>query len=251
MSLAALGVGVRIADAVLVTDADLVLVPGTLTAVVGPNGAGKSTLLSVLCGDRSPTTGTATLHGRTVRDHPAADLARRRAVLPQDHAVRFAFSVAEVVAMGRAPHPPNPDLDQTVVRAAMTTAEVGHLATRDVQSLSGGEMARTALARVLTQDTPVVLLDEPTAALDLRHQEQLMGVTRDLARAGACVVVVVHDLNLAASYADRIVMMADGAIVADGTPDEVLTAKRISDVYGQPVQVLRHPTRDRPLVVAV
>jgi iron complex transport system ATP-binding protein len=167
----------------------------------------------------------------------------------QEHAVRFAFSVEEVVAMGRLPHPPDPAADAALVASAMDTADVAHLAQRDVQTLSGGEAARTVFARVLAQATPVLLLDEPTAALDLRHQETLLRRARGLADAGACVIVVLHDLNLAAGYSDRIVMLADGRVAADGSPREVLTQATIERVYRQAVRVIPHPTRDVPLVV--
>ncbi len=229
---------------------DLALQAGTLTALVGPNGAGKSTLLALLAGDAEPDVGKATLHGRALADWPVRELALQRAVMAQDHAVHFAFSVREVVAMGRLPHPPQPRQDAEIVEAALLEVDVAALAGRDVQTLSGGEAARTSLARALAQQTPVLLLDEPTAALDLRHQERTLRSARELAAHGRCVVVVLHDLNLASAYADRIVMLCDGRIAADGSPREVLTCEIIGKVYGQPVQVIEHPTRGVPLVVA-
>ncbi|RZL87584.1 MAG: ATP-binding cassette domain-containing protein, partial [Variovorax sp.] len=178
---------------------------GDLLALVGPNGAGKSTLLSLAAGDQRPTAGSVDLHGRPIHQWKIAELARERSVLPQDHAVRFAFTVREVVAMGRLPHPPKPAQDAAIVEAALATADVVPLQQRDVQSLSGGEAARTGFARVLAQQTPLILLDEPTAALDLQHQERVLRSARALTREGACVIAVLHDLNLAAAYADRIV----------------------------------------------
>ena len=243
------GVGFRVDGHAILDDVRLHAVPGQLTALLGPNGAGKSTLLAIAAGDLRPTSGTVSLAGRALRDWPARALARRRAVMPQDHAVRFGFGVREVVAMGRLPHPPDPDADARIVDESMAAADVAALATRDVQTLSGGESARTTFARVLAQRTPLLLLDEPTAALDLHHQERLMRAIRALAADGACVLVVLHDLNLAARHADRIVLLDRGRIAADGTPHDVLRADVIERVYRQRVSVLPHPARDIPLVV--
>ena len=233
----------------LVDSVSLDFQPGTLTALVGPNGAGKSTLLSLIAADHAPTRGSVMLQDRAIGDWRVRDLARVRSVLPQDHAVRFAFSVREVVSMGRLPHPPDPARDEAIVNTALADADVTHLAQRDVQSLSGGEAARTGFARVLTQQTPLVLLDEPTAALDLKHQEALMRSVQALTRSGTCVIAVLHDLNLAAAYADRIVMLSGGRVAGDGTPREVLTRERIEQIYGQTVTVIPHPTRPIPLIV--
>lgn len=241
---------VRIDGRAILDDVDLRFARGTLTALVGPNGAGKSTLLAVASGDLVPAAGHVRLAGAPLRDWKARALARERSVLPQDHAVRFAFSVREVVAMGRLPHPPAPAEDTRIAEAAMATADIVHLAGRDVQTLSGGEASRTAFARVLAQSTPVVFLDEPTAALDLQHQEAVLRTARQLADDGACVIVVLHDLNLAAGHADRIVMLQHGRVAADGSPREVLTRETIERVYRQPVLVLEHPTRGVPLVVS-
>ena len=244
-------VGFAINGKLLVEGVSLDFTPGTLTALVGPNGAGKSTLLALAAGDHAATHGSVVLHGKPIGSWRARELARERAVMPQDHAVRFAFSVEEVVAMGRLPHPPDPERDQKIVEASMATADVSAMAQRDVQSLSGGESARTAFARVLTQQTPLILLDEPTAALDLHHQETLLRSMRKLADAGHCVIAVLHDLNLAAAYADRVVMLKRGRVAADGTPREVLTGERIRQIYGQPVTVIEHPTRSIPLIVTI
>jgi iron complex transport system ATP-binding protein len=233
----------------ILADVELVFEPGTLTALVGPNGAGKSTLLGVACGDLRPDSGEVLLAGRPLSALGAGALARQRAVMPQEHAVRFAFSVEEVVAMGRLPHPPAPAEDARHVEAALDAAELQVLRQREVQQLSGGESARTTFARVLAQDTPLLFLDEPTAALDLRHQERTLRSVRALADRGACVIVVLHDLNLAAGHADRIVLLERGRVAADGTPREVLTEATLRRVYQQDVLVLQHPRRPVPLVV--
>lgn len=243
------GVGLRYGEREILHDITLGFSPGTLTALVGPNGAGKSTLLAVAAGDVAADAGRVILHDQPIAHWKAQALARERAVMPQDHAVRFAFTVDEVVAMGRLPHPADPARDAALIESALDKAEMQGLRTREVRTLSGGEAARATFARVLTQDTPLLLLDEPTAALDLRHQERTLRAVRELANNGACVIVVVHDLNLAAGYADRIVLLEQGRVAADGTPDEVLTREHIERVYHQPVLVLRHPQRDVPLVV--
>ncbi|WP_129135353.1 heme ABC transporter ATP-binding protein [Luteimonas sp. YGD11-2] len=234
---------------VIVDHVDLRFAPGTLTALVGPNGAGKSSLLSLAAGDRRPSEGLVSVGGRALPEWRVRELARERAVMPQDHSVRFGFGVREVVAMGRLPHDSDPARDDDIVEASLATADLLALTERNVQTLSGGEAARTAFARVLAQDTPVVLLDEPTAALDLHHQERLLQHARRLADDGACVLAVLHDLNLASAYSDRIVMLCEGRVVADGTPREVLQRETIERVYRQPVLVIEHPTRGVPLVL--
>lgn len=224
--------------------------PGEVIALVGPNGAGKSTLFGVLSGDLKPSHGTSLLDERPLSDFSLKELARRRAVLPQDHLVRFSYSVEEIVGLARLSHETTPEQDTAIVSDAIGDVELQGMRRRDVQTLSGGEMARAAFARVLAQTTPIVLLDEPTAALDLRHQETLLKRVRQLKEQHACVIAVLHDLNLAAAYADRIVVLADGQVTADGPPQEVLTAELISEVYRQQVIVSQHPTRRCPLVLA-
>ncbi len=228
----------------LLADIDLDVRTGEVIAVVGPNGAGKSTLLSVLAGDLHPDRGEVTLFGAPIRSWNAGDAARRRAVLPQQVTVSFPFTVQEIVAMGRAPwaRTPHRSDDANVILRAMEQADITTLADRTFPTLSGGEKARVALARVLAQQAPVLLLDEPTAALDIRHQELVLGVARHQAdKMGAAVVAVLHDLGLAAAYADRIVVLHAGRIAATGPPSEVLTSELLSDVYQHPVDVLPHP----------
>lgn len=243
------GVGVRRDGRQILDGIDLAFAPGTLTALVGPNGAGKSTLLAVACADLVADQGQVRLRGAALQTLRPQALARERAVMPQDHAIRFAFSVEEVVAMGRLPHPADAARDHAKVGAALDAAELQALRLRDVQQLSGGEAARTTFARVLAQDTPLLLLDEPTAALDLRHQERTLRTVRGLADAGACAIVVLHDLNLAAGHADRIVLLERGRVAADGTPAQVLTEPTLRRVYQQDVVVMPHPRRPVPLVV--
>jgi iron complex transport system ATP-binding protein len=245
------GVSARRCRREVLRDVDLDVVAGEVLAVVGPNGAGKSTLLAVLAGDVAPCGGDALLDERPLSEWTAGELALRRAVLPQQSAPAFGFSVRDVVRMGRAPwrQLAAPGEDNAHVDAALATAEVEHLADRPVNALSGGEQARVGLARVLAQDTAVVLLDEPTAALDLRHSEEVLRHTCSLAAAGRAVVAVLHDLDLAAAYGDRIALVADGRLTACGRPDDVLTRALLSEVYGCPVDVVPDPRTGRPLVL--
>ncbi|WP_448852201.1 heme ABC transporter ATP-binding protein [Corynebacterium sp. 335C] len=239
------------ANRTILDGVDVAVRAGEVTALLGPNGAGKSTLFGVLSGDITPDAGEVLLGGRDIGSFRPRELALRRAVLPQDHVVRFSYSVEEIVRLARLSHRPDREADDRIVAASLDAVEMGHMAARDVQTLSGGEMGRAAFARVLAQTAPVVLLDEPTAALDLRHQEAVLRAARTLRDAGTCVVVVLHDLNLAAAYADRILLLEDGRIAADGAPADVLTAPTIRRLYHQPVTVVEHPTRGCPLVITV
>lgn len=251
MSLRAEGVTVELAGRRVVEDVDLEVPAGEVVALVGPNGAGKSTLLSVLSGERSPTAGRVFLDGRPIREIESLELARLRAVLTQDNAVSFPFLVGQVVEMGRSPWIRTGDHEQdtSVIADALERTDVSHLLGRRFTQLSGGERARVSLARVLAQDTPYVLLDEPTAALDLRHQEDVLRIARELAMEGRAVVVVLHDLSLAGAYADRVALLENGRLRALGTPLEVLTEQLVSEVYRVPVEIL---VRDgRPLVLPV
>jgi iron complex transport system ATP-binding protein len=237
----------------LVLDAiDLEVRHGEVLALIGPNGAGKSTLLAVMAGDLAPSTGTVHLAGREVRRYRSRELARRRSVMPQHPSVLFPFTVGEVIRMGREPWrgTDQASSDDRLVAEASAAAGVTHLLGREVTALSGGEQARVALARVLAQDTGVVLLDEPTASLDLRHQQEVARLVGQLAAENRAVVIVVHDLHLAAAVADRVALLDRGRLRAVGSPWEVLTAQLISEVYECEVSVLVDPDRSIPLVIA-
>ncbi len=248
-ALAASGVTVELDGRPVLRDVSVAVSGGEVLALVGPNGAGKSTLLAVLSGERHPDAGRVTLDGRAIGSFGAMELARRRAVLTQENALSFPFRVLEVVQMGRSPWTRTADLadDTAAVSDAMALADVTHLAHRRFTELSGGERARVSLARVLAQRTDIVFLDEPTAALDLRHQEDVLRIARELAAAGRAVVVVVHDLSLAGAVADRVGLLSAGALVADGPPVDVLTADRIGAVYGLDVDIV--DVAGRPVVV--
>lgn len=245
------GIAVELDDQQVLDDVSVDILSGEVLALVGPNGAGKSTLLRVLSGELDPTGGDVTYGQRPVARIPAAELARLRSVLTQENTVSFPFRVSEVVAMGRAPWAREPEGrdDVAAVAEAMDAADIAHLAARRYTQLSGGEKARVSLARVLAQRTPVVFLDEPTASLDLRHQEEVMRIARSLAERGKAVVVVLHDLSLASAYADRMALIATGRLDSIGTPAEVLTEERVERVYGLPVEL--HLVAGRPVVVPV
>lgn len=245
------GVSCRMGGAQILDDVTLDIPYGRVLALVGPNGAGKSTLLGILTRDVAPSAGEVDLDRRPLREWSARELSRARAVLLQANHVAFSFRAADVVEMGRAPWigTDRSAADERLIAQAMERTDVAHLAARAYPSLSGGEKARVSLARVLAQDTAVVLLDEPTAALDLRHQEDVLRIARELAGAGRAVVVVLHDLSLAAAYADDVAILDRGRLVATGEPSAVFTEERIEAVYGTPVRVLADPDTRRPVVV--
>lgn len=225
---------------------------GEVLALVGPNGAGKSTLLAALAGEITPQSGEAEIFGQASNRYRPKALALKRATLLQSNEVSFPFLVTDVVRMGRNPWSGSDDDadDDQIVRQAMEDAGVLHLAKRRFNELSGGERARVSLARVLAQSTPLLLLDEPTAALDLHHQDRVMRLIRQVANRGRAVVVVVHDLSLAAAYADRVALIVEGEIDAIGAPRDVLTEDRLRRVYDIPLRVVDSPD-GHPIVVPV
>lgn len=239
MSIVVEALTVRRGGRAVVRDLGFTVEAGTCTAVVGPNGSGKSTLLAALAGDLPAEADKLLVSGGHVSDTDAQS--RLRAVMTQQTTVAFGFTVREVVRMGRAPWSGTQwaDQDDDAVEQAVRLADISHLMDRGVQQLSGGELARVAFARVLAQRTPVLLLDEPTAALDLRHQVEVLGTVRRRADRGASVLVVLHDLSLAASVADQVLVMADGQMAALGPPDEILDPELLTEVYGVGVEVLR------------
>lgn len=223
------------------------LLPGELSILVGPNGAGKSSLMRVFSGEWSATKGSARLWGREVGTMPGRLRAKRLAVLPQASATAFPMVVSDVVLLGRYPHtlgsPTGRDLEAAAV--AMERTGVMHLEDRDYGTLSGGEQQRVQIARVLAQldglERPVALFDEPVASLDIAHQQRCLSVARALARQGAAVLVSVHDLNLALTYADRVWVMAGGELVAEGAPEQVCCPEVLWSVFGVQAERLTRP----------
>nr|WP_083467064.1 heme ABC transporter ATP-binding protein [Kibdelosporangium sp. MJ126-NF4]CEL20538.1 Heme ABC transporter, ATPase component HmuV [Kibdelosporangium sp. MJ126-NF4]CTQ89449.1 Heme ABC transporter, ATPase component HmuV [Kibdelosporangium sp. MJ126-NF4] len=243
------GVTVHLGGRPVLDDVSLDLRAGEVLALVGPNGSGKSTLLSAIAGDITPDAGVVWIDRRPLAEWSTMDLARRRAVLPQRITLSFPFTVGEVVRMGRAPWGEGDEDDDAVVAEVMALTETTEFEQRNFNSLSGGEQARAALARVLAQQTGIVLLDEPTAALDLKHAESVLGIARQRASVGDAVLVVLHDLGVAAAHADRIAVLSNGQVVADGPPAEVLTEDLLSEVYHHRVEVFAHPRTGRPVVM--
>jgi len=245
--------------ATLLDGVSLTLEPGELVAVVGPNGAGKSTLLKNLCGEWVPERGAVSLNGRRLSNWPHKARARRLAVLPQHTALNFPFRVEDVVLMGRSPHVVGGenDRDREIVRQALVTADIEHLKDRIYTHLSGGERQRVHLARVLSQvwessstQPCYLLLDEPTSALDLAHQHRLMDILHDWANRKSCgVLIILHDLNLAASYADRVCVLKSGRLMGEGSPAKILCPDLIGEVYQVAVSTMPHPRINDRIVV--
>lgn len=237
----------------VLADVSLTLQSGELVAVLGINGSGKSTLLATLAGEIDPVAGEVRLHREALSQMAPTARAQRLAMLPQASTLAFGFRVCEVVALGRLPHRSGNAVDQQVVAEALAQADISHLAQRNYLSLSGGERQRVHLARVLAQiwdvPQPCLILDEPTAALDIAHQHLALEAARQLTQRGGGVLVALHDLNLAARYADRVILLADGQVAALGTPWEVLQAERIQRVFGLRALVRQHPTEDCPLII--
>ena len=239
----------------VLADVTLDLKPGEVLGVLGPNGAGKSTLLGALCAQLHPDEGQVWLDDRELKDWQGAQRAQRLAVLPQVSTLDFAFRVEEVVGMGRLPHQTGRVRDDEIIAAALQAADVGHLSGRSYLALSGGERQRVHLARVLAQLWPgeagqTLLLDEPTSMLDPLHQHTTLQAIRSFADRGAAVLVILHDLNLAARYCDRILLLENGRPHALDTPTQVLRPELLKAVFGLDVLVQPHPELGHPLIIA-
>jgi iron complex transport system ATP-binding protein len=243
-------------DHVVVRDLDLQLTEGSFTAIVGPNGCGKSTLLRALGRLMRPTGGQVLLDGQAIARTPTREVAKVLGLLPQSPIAPEGLTVADLVARGRHPHQSwlrqwSRD-DEAVVAEALTWTDMAELADRPVDELSGGQRQRAWISMALAQGTDLLLLDEPTTYLDLSHQIDVLELVGRLhAERGRTVVVVLHDLNLAARYAQRLVAMKDGVLVASGRPDEVLTEQLLADVFDLEARVLPDPVSGTPMVVPV
>jgi iron complex transport system ATP-binding protein len=215
---------------------------GEMVCVLGPNGAGKSTMLRA-AGGLVPAAGSVRICGRDLRDMRVGERARAIAYLPQGQVAHWPINVRETVRIGRLPHGGGSSprrSDETAVDAALEAVDAMHLAERAITEISGGERARVLLARALAVEAPVLLADEPTAALDPAHQLTVMALLRRLAEHGRCVVAALHDLTLATRFATRVIVLAGGEPVADGAPGEVLQPQLLSDVFGISAARLRH-----------
>ncbi|GAA2444121.1 ABC transporter ATP-binding protein [Streptomyces pulveraceus] len=243
----------RYGDRTVATRLSLDIPDGAFTAVVGPNGCGKSTLLSALVRLLRPDSGQVELDGREVGGYATKALAKKLGFLPQDPLAPDDIKVRQLVGRGRFPHQSMLALwsreDETAVDEAMAAAGVQDLADRPVQELSGGQRQRVWMAMVLAQQTPYLLLDEPTSFLDITHQYQLLGLLVRLRNEGRTVVAVLHDINQACRFADHLVAMKDGQVVAEGDPGDIVDAALIKDVFDLPSVIVPDPVTGTPMVV--
>lgn len=233
---------------------DLAIPDGSFTVIVGGNGCGKSTLLRGLSRLLRPAAGATVLDGRDIHHYPSKEVARRLGLLPQSQVAPSGITVADLVSRGRYPHQTllrqwSPE-DEDAVREALEATRTADLAHRAVDELSGGQRQRVWLAMALAQRTEILLLDEPTTYLDLAHQVEVLDLCSALrAERGYTLVAVLHDLNMACRYATHLVAMKDGAVVAEGPPEQVITAARVEHVFGLPCRVIPDPETGTPLVV--
>ncbi|TKF32482.1 heme ABC transporter ATP-binding protein [Enterovibrio norvegicus] len=254
MSIEIKNASLTLGNKVLLNDFSTTINGGELTIILGPNGTGKSSLLK-LFSQEWPCNGELSFYGKSVNAWKPADLAESVGILPQYSSLTFAFTVREVVELGGLALRASQKTIAAIAEEKMQVTDILHLAERLYPSLSGGEKQRVHLARILTQlsQSPretVLMLDEPTSALDIGHQHKTLRLAKQLASEGSTVIAVIHDLNLAAQYADRIIMLNNGHIVADGSPSQVLTPSNIENVYGWAVQVIPHPQASYPVVLA-
>jgi iron complex transport system ATP-binding protein len=256
--LEAIHISKKIGNKRLLDDVSIQVRPGEVVAIIGPNGAGKSTLMRILSGELHPTAGERKLCNTPIEKWVPLKRAQMLAVLPQHSNLTFLFDVEQVVSIGRYPHAKQSDLarDEAIIAQAMSAAGIDHLSTQVYPTLSGGEQQRVHLARTLAQiwempegNQRYLLLDEPTASLDPSHQHTVLSVARRFANEQTGVLTVLHDLNLASMYADRIVLLVDGKIMAEGKPADVLTRDILQNAFNTPVSVTHHPELDCPLIV--
>ncbi|RKS74785.1 iron complex transport system ATP-binding protein [Actinomadura pelletieri DSM 43383] len=249
------GTGLRLGydGRTIVENLDVVVPDGSFTVIVGPNACGKSTLLRALARILRPSGGAVVLDGRPIVDWPAKKLARTLGLLPQSSIAPEGITVADLVSRGRYPHQSLlrqwSTEDERIVTESMEATGVQDLAERTVDELSGGQRQRVWIAMALAQQTPLLLLDEPTTYLDIAHQIEVLDLCARLHEEGRTVVAVLHDLNSAARYATHLIAMRDGRIVAEGDPGSVVTAQLVEEVFGLPCRVIDCPETGSPLVV--
>jgi iron complex transport system ATP-binding protein len=253
--LAARGVTVGYGARTVIDDLDVAIPPGVVTTIIGPNGCGKSTLLRTLSRLLKPSKGTVVLDGDDIARLRTRDVARKLGLLPQAPVAPEGLTVADLVARGRHPHQSwlrqwSSD-DADVVERALAMTGVSDLADRPVDALSGGQRQRVWISMTLAQGTDLLLLDEPTTYLDLAHAMDVLDLVDDLHESGCTVVMVLHDLNLAARYSDNLIVMRAGSILAQGHPRDVLTAELLHEAFGLRAKVIDDPVGDRPLIVPI
>lgn len=258
----AVGATVRVGDAVLLDRVGFAVKAGRFAAILGPNGAGKSTLMKVLAGSLQPATGKVSLCGKTLQEWPRRDISRRRAVLSQRTDLTFPFSVRDVVLLGRSPYAGQTrrSTDIAIAESTMEMCGISHLAARVYPTLSGGEQQRVQLARVLAQlhrsgtdfddcSDQVLLLDEPTSSLDIAHQHAILGLARELTGRGMAVAAVLHDLNLAAMFADSVHLMKNARMIEAGPPEAVIRPDSVKSVFDIAVRLVPQAGQTPPFIV--
>lgn len=253
MSLEARSLTVGYDDTIILDGIELTLPPGHTTGLIGANGSGKSTLLRAMARVLTPRAGAVLLDGADIHRLPSRAVARRLGLLPQDPQAPPGMRVRDLVALGRHPHRRGFGLltadDRRAIDEALARTALGPLAERAVDSLSGGQRQRAWIALALCQETPVLLLDEPTTFLDIAHQMEVLAVLEALRREGRTLVVVLHDLMQATRHCDHLVALARGKVVAEGSPEAVLTPAIVRDVFGVEATVIPDPCSGRPLVI--
>ena len=208
---------------------------GQFIGLIGPNGAGKSSLLNLLMGLSEPDAGRIELHGQALQHYTRREIAQQVSLVPQDTSINYAFSVREIVAMGRNPYlgafQPESAQDRGIVENALQKADLTSMADRNIDQLSGGERQRVFIARALAQQTPILLMDEPTANLDLCHQLEILELVSQLAAQGHLVIAALHDLQMASRFCHRLILLSQGRIAADGTPRQVLSEQNLTAYF--------------------
>lgn len=231
--------------------------PGSFTAIVGPNGAGKSTLLKILAKEKDVQTGKVSLNGQNINSLKSTDLSKLRAVMPQHTSISFPYNIEQVIEVGRFPHQSSRKENESVIDAVIKHNNLDAYRNRIYQTLSGGEQQRVQLARIMAQVwdkttyPKYLLLDEPTSDLDIHHQHALLNTAKELCEKNMGIVAVLHDLNLAAQYADNIVLMKNGTIYKQGRSDQMLTKENIEHVFNHPVEVFTEPKTSKKVIISI
>lgn len=240
----------------LLSDISFCVNPGEVASIIGPNGAGKTSLLRAISGDINFQEGSIYFNNKSLEAWDCTEKAKHLAVLTQSNALSFAFTVSEVVALGRTPHSSGFNTDNKYCVEVMHALDIFHLSERLYPTLSGGEQQRVQLARVLVQiwceETNLkrlLLLDEPVTSLDIGHQRQLMQIVQEFAKTGVTVIMVVHDVTLAAAYSDKLIALKNGCILAQGSPVQLITESQISQLFDTQVKIIAHPETGKPVVL--
>lgn len=256
MALVASGLGLHVSGFDLLSAIDLRIEPGEVTVVVGPNGAGKSSLLRALCGELTTTEGTVSIDDQSLESLSLHNRAEQLAVMSQSSQLNFPFTAAEVVSLGRIPHDSGKQRDEQIVAAALRAVDAHYLVARPYTNMSGGEKQRVQLARALAQiwepahaGNRYLLLDEPTSAFDLSHQQMTGRIVREFADQGVGLLLVMHDLNFAAQCADNLVVLNNGRIAAQGAPESILSRELVDEVFQVDCVISRHPINNAPMVI--